>query len=76
MLWLQNQHRSRTRRLAGAAAILLLAAAAAYGQSSGVPSASPGGQGDIAFQGYYLGGNQQPLLDATGTAFHFQEFLP
>lgn len=30
----------------------------------------------IAFQGYYLGGNQQDLLDTTGTAFHFQEFLP
>ena len=76
MLWLQNQHRSRTGRPVGAAAILLLAGAAAYGQSSGVPSGSPGGQGDIAFQGYYLGGNQQPLLNTTGTAFHFQEFLP
>jgi hypothetical protein len=75
-LWLQNQHRSRTGRPVGAAAILLLAGAAAYGQSSGVPSGSPGGQGDIAFQGYYLGGNQQPLLNTTGTAFHFQEFLP
>ena len=56
--------------------MLLLAGAAAYGQKSGVPSGSPGGQGDIAFQGYYLGGNQQDLLNTTGTAFHFQEFLP
>ncbi|MGO9256137.1 MAG: carboxypeptidase-like regulatory domain-containing protein [Bryobacteraceae bacterium] len=76
MLWPQNQHRSRARRPAGAAAILLLAGAAAYGQTNGGPSGIPGGQGEIAFQGYYLGGNQQDLLNTTGTAFHFQEFLP
>ena len=76
MLWPLNQHRSRARRAVSAAAILLLAGAIAYGQSSGMPSGSPGGQGDIAFQGYYLGGNQQDLLNTTGTAFHFQEFLP
>jgi len=76
LLWPQNQHRSRVRRAGGVTAILLLAAAAAYGQSSGAPSASSGGLGDLAFQGYYLGGNQQQLLNTTGTAFHFQEFLP
>jgi len=76
LLCSQNQHRCRARRSVGAAAILLLAGVAAYGQSSGAPSAGPGGQGDIAFQGYYLGGNQQDLLSTTGTAFHFQEFLP
>jgi len=76
LLWPQNQHRSRARRPVSAAAILLLAGATAHGQSSGVPSGIPGGQGDIAFQGYYLGGNQQDLLNTTGTAFHFQEFLP
>lgn len=59
----------------GIAAILLMAGAAAYGQTS-LPAAIPGGQGEIAFQGYYLGGNQQDLLNTTGTAFHFQEFLP
>jgi hypothetical protein len=56
--------------------MLLLAGAAAYGQSSGAPSTTPGGQGDIAFQGFYMGGNQQDLLNTTGTAFHFQELLP
>jgi hypothetical protein len=30
----------------------------------------------MAFQGYYLGGSQQDVLNTTGTAFHFQEFLP
>jgi hypothetical protein len=75
-LWRQDQHRSRARRAVSAAAILLLAGATAYGQSSGVPSGTPGGQGDIAFQGYYLGGNQQDVLNTTGTAFHFQQFLP
>ena len=76
MLWPQNQHRSRARRAVSAAAVLLLGVAAAYGQAGGVHSGTPGGQGDIAFQGYYLGGNQQDLLNTTGTAFHFQEFLP
>ncbi len=75
MLWPQNQPRKNGRRPAGIAAILLMAGAAAYGQTS-LPAAIPGGQGEIAFQGYYLGGNQQDLLNTTGTAFHFQEFLP
>jgi hypothetical protein len=75
-LWPQNQHRSRARRAVSAAAVLLLGVAAAYGQAGGVPAGAPGGQGDIAFQGYYMGGNQQDLLNTTGTAFHFQEFLP
>lgn len=76
MLWPQKQYRSRAPRAVLAAAILLVAGAAAHGQASGVHSGTPGGQGDIAFQGYYLGGNQQDLLNTTGTAFHFQEFLP
>jgi hypothetical protein len=49
---------------------------AAHAQTSGPPAAVRGGQGEIAFQGYYLGGAQQDLLNTTGTAIHFQEFLP
>lgn len=69
MLW----PRSRSPRC------LLLAAAfcgAAFAQNVIPPAATAGGQGDIAFQGYYLGGNQQDLLNTTGTAFRFQQFLP
>ena len=74
MSWPRNLLRSRWRCAARAAA-LLVAAAAAHGQTGGA-SAIPGGQGEIAFQGYYLGANQQDLLSTTGTAFRFQEFLP
>jgi hypothetical protein len=34
------------------------------------------GQADMAIQGYYLGGNAQPLIDTSGVAFHFQTILP
>jgi hypothetical protein len=74
--WLRNQSHSLRRPRTIAAAFLLMAWSAAYGQTNRGVAAVPGGQGEIAFQGYYLGGNQQDLLDTTGTAFHFQEFLP
>jgi hypothetical protein len=75
VLWPRNQNR-KYARTAGAMALLWLAAAAAYGQNTGVPAAVPGGQGEVAFQGYYLGGNGQTFLDTSGTAFHFQQFFP
>jgi len=34
------------------------------------------GQANIAFQGYYLSGSGQPLINASGAAFNVQEFLP
>ena len=34
------------------------------------------GQADIAFQGYYLSGSGQPLINASGAALNVQEFLP
>jgi hypothetical protein len=34
------------------------------------------GQGEVAFQGYYLGGSGQPLLDTSGMAINFKEFVP
>jgi hypothetical protein len=34
------------------------------------------GQADIAFQGYYLSGSGQPLINASGAALNIQEFLP
>lgn len=76
MWWLQNQFHSPKRGRAISAALVLIACSAAEGQTNGRVAAVPGGQGEIAFQGYYLGGNQQDLLTTTGTAFHFQEFLP
>lgn len=75
MLW----PRSRNRKPSGTAqtiAVILLAAGGTFAQTAGAPPAVAGGQGEVAFQGYYLGGNQQSLLDTTGTAFHFQQFFP
>ena len=66
----------RSRSCSGAwLAVLPAAMAVAFGQTA-PPAALPGGQGDIAFQGAYLGGSAQPLLDITGTAFHFQDLVP
>ena len=76
MLWPQNRPRNGARHPAGAAILVLAAAAAAYGQVQDRSTAVFGGQGEIAFQGYYLGGNQQQLLNTTGTAFRFEAFVP
>jgi hypothetical protein len=34
------------------------------------------GRADVAFQGYYLGVNGQPLFSTSGTSVNFKEFLP
>src|SRR6516164_8728053 len=34
------------------------------------------GQGELAFQGYYLAQSGQPLLQTSGAALNFQEFVP
>jgi hypothetical protein len=34
------------------------------------------GEAEVALQGYYLGGNSQPLTDTSGLAFRFRYFLP
>jgi len=57
----------QANRLPRLACVLLLAATA-HAQSRG--------QAEISFQGYYLAGNNQPLLDTSGMAFRFQEFVP
>ena len=36
----------------------------------------PGGQGEIAFQGYYLGTDSSPLTDITGVAANFKTIFP
>src|ERR1019366_1837956 len=48
------------------------------GQTSvpGVTATAPAGQMDFAFQGYYLGSNGQALLQTTGMAVLFKEYLP
>jgi len=56
-------------------AVLPAAVAVAFGQSA-PPSALSGGQGEMAFQGDYLGGSAQPLLNITGTTLRFQELVP
>jgi hypothetical protein len=52
-----------------------VAVAVALGQS-GPSAALPGGQGEMAFQGSYLGGTTQPLLNITGATFRFQDLEP
>jgi len=70
--WWRPPKPVRSRGLAGLALAL---SALAYGQTA-PPVLSPGGQGEVAFQGSYAGGSAQPLLNITGTAFRFQELLP
>ncbi|MDR3677335.1 MAG: hypothetical protein P4N24_17740, partial [Acidobacteriota bacterium] len=49
-----------------------------------VASLSPGpklfaqtsGQAEVALQGYYMAGSGQPLLDTSGMALRFKEFIP
>lgn len=83
MLWPQNRnHRERRkpRTILTNACCRVLAGwillSPAHAQSTAPAQAVPGGQGEIALQGYYLGGNQQDVWNTTGTAFRFQEFLP
>jgi hypothetical protein len=52
-------------------ALLIAGAASAYSAD-----AEPGGQGEIAFQGYYLGTDSSPLIDITGVAANFRTFFP
>lgn len=52
-------------------ALLLLAALSLAGS---LPAQTTG-QGELAFQGYYLGGGSQSLLDTSGVSFHFRHFV-
>ena len=38
--------------------------------------AQSAGEAEVAFQGYYMGGSAQPLLDTSGMALNFKEFIP
>ena len=60
----------RTRRKVAHGIITLLIAGAASAR------ADTSGQGEIAFQGYYLGGDFHQLSDITGIAANFRTFLP
>jgi hypothetical protein len=40
------------------------------------PQAEAGGVADVALQGYYLGGNSQPLTALSGVNAAFREYLP
>jgi hypothetical protein len=53
--------------------IALLAAGVTF---AGAADSEPGGQGEIAFQGYYLGTDSSPLTDITGVAASFRSFFP
>ena len=56
--------------LAVAALHLLNAVPAAFAQSEST------GQAEVALQGYYLGGNGQPLINTSGVAVDFRQILP
>ncbi len=70
MLW----PRFRTHKFGVLVACAL--AGAAHAQTVVPPDGVPGGQGDVAIQGYYMGGDQQTLLNTTGTSFRFTQYLP
>ncbi len=55
-------------RRTAACALVLLVCPLAHAESPG--------RADVAFQGYYLGGNSQRLSDISGLAVRFQQFLP
>ena len=59
-----------------AIAVWFATIAAAFAQTTDIPAAVSGGEGEVAVQGYYMGGNQQDLLSTTGISFRFQSFLP
>ncbi len=72
--------RNRFRRARHICAGVVVAAVAVWGQAPSSTGASPssaaGGEGEVALQGFYMGGNSQPFVNTTGTAFRFQQFLP
>ena len=76
MLWPRKPNHKPGAWRAARLVLCFAMSAAAWGQSAAPPAARPGGQGEVAFQGYYLSGNQQDLQNTTGTAFRFQQFLP
>src|ERR1700693_359286 len=53
-----------------------IACLAAGAASASPVDSEPGGQGEIAFQGYYLGTDSSPLTDITGVAANFRSFFP
>ena len=57
----------------GCWATVLLSASAV---SANAADAEAGGQGEIAFQGYYLSNDSTPLTDITGVAASFKSFYP
>ena len=72
MLWPPSPIRScRTAGLA----LLAAAAGVVFGQAVPPPAAA-GGQGELAFQGNYMGGAAQPFLNITGMVVNVQDFLP
>ena len=56
---------------------VLVFAAAVAGLAAG-PNlfAQSSGQAEVALQGYYMAGSGQPLLDTSGMALRFKEFIP
>lgn len=61
-----SERHGTLRILVGAAFLLLCPPAFAEGR----------GQAEVALQGYYLGGNPPGLLDISGLAFSFRNFIP
>ena len=76
MLWPRSRSHKGAAPGVGRALLWCALAGACRAQTPAPPPALSGGQGEIAFQGYYLGGSGQDLLNTTGTAFHFNEYLP
>ena len=73
MLWPPTPFHNRR----GTTLILVLAATAGVAVCQTLPaSAASGGQGEIGFQGDYLGGASQPFLNVTGAFVHLQQFMP
>jgi hypothetical protein len=61
------------RVILGCCITALLLAGAALANAA---DTEPGGEGQLAFQGYYLGTDSSPLTDITGVAATFRSFFP
>lgn len=55
---------------------LIVALPLSLAAQSPAPGGEAGGVADVALQGYYLGGNSQPLTALSGVDLSFREYLP
>jgi hypothetical protein len=61
---------------AGALSLALLAFAVQIAMAQPPAAGEAGGNADVSFQGYYLGGDSQPLTALSGLSISFRQYFP